>query len=135
VVENDLNSKNNRKYVRIPKRYGQSRKDVCPFCGKNALTINKQHIPVCNNHKTSTLDEMKCICGEILELKSGKYGIYFTCIDCGNINSLKVFETNKVENSKDSPQKRRETFREKRKRRNVFEPPETVTSNDPRYFS
>lgn len=124
--------------MRIPKRYGQSRIEKCPFCGKQATTESKEKVPVCTNHKESILNEMKCMCGEILDLKAGKWGVYFSCMNCGNINGKKVFETNEVKDKKNekktSSKPKRETFREMRKRRNVFEQPETVTPNDPRYF-
>jgi len=78
----------------IPKRYGQSRIDYCPFCKKDATTKNKQQIPVCYAHKASILKELTCFCGDYLELKDGKFGIYFNCTNCGNMNLKKALVMN-----------------------------------------
>ena len=80
--------------MRIPKRYGESRVDNCPFCGKIAVVRNKEGVPTCSAHKSEKLKEMKCICGNWLELRKGKYGPYFFCIKCGNINFRKAIEAN-----------------------------------------
>ncbi|MBD3248731.1 hypothetical protein GF336_01680 [Candidatus Woesearchaeota archaeon] len=79
--------------MRIPKRYGQSKENVCPFCGKNAVTENKQGIPVCMKHKEKFIDA-KCMCGNWLDVRKGKFGPYFFCIRCGNINFRKGMEMN-----------------------------------------
>jgi len=78
----------------IPKRYGQSKVDLCPFCRKAATTKNSQQVPVCYVHKASVLKDLTCFCGDLLELKDGKYGIYFSCTNCGNINIKKALEMN-----------------------------------------
>ena len=78
----------------IPKRYGQSKVDLCPFCKKTATTKNKQQIPVCYAHKARILKELTCFCGDYLELKDGKIGIYFNCVNCGNINIKKALDMN-----------------------------------------
>ena len=78
----------------IPKRYGQSKTDLCPFCKKNATTKSGQEIPVCYAHKASILPDLTCFCGDYLELKDGKFGIYFKCTNCGNINLRKAMEMN-----------------------------------------
>jgi hypothetical protein len=78
----------------IPKRYGQSRIDPCPFCRKDATTKNKQQVPVCYTHKESILQDLTCFCGDYLELKDGKFGIYFNCTNCGNKNLKKALEMN-----------------------------------------
>ncbi len=80
--------------MRIPKRYGQSRIENCPFCGKAGVMKNKQGVPVCLKHKDSYLDGLKCVCGEYLEVRSGKFGAYFTCMNCGNVNFKKAMEMN-----------------------------------------
>jgi len=77
----------------IPKRYGESKKQACPFCGKQAVTQNKQGVPVCVKHKSEYLD-LKCICGDWLDVKSGKWGPYCTCVRCGNISWSKAMEAN-----------------------------------------
>jgi len=121
--------------MRIPKRYGQSRVENCPFCQKQATTESKQKVPVCTHHKEAVLNEMKCLCGEPLDLKSGKYGVYFTCITCGNINGKKVFEINKVEDvSRKTSGKKKQSTQPLKKKRIYFPRVETITSDDPRYF-
>ena len=78
----------------IPKKYGQSKIQNCPFCGKTAVSQNSQGIPVCANHKSEKLDNFKCACGEYLEVRSGKFGPYFYCMNCGNINFKKGLDMN-----------------------------------------
>ena len=78
----------------IPKRYGESKISSCPFCGKNSITKNSQGIPVCAGHKTEKLDDLKCVCGELLDLLEGKWGPYFRCLNCGNINFKRGLEMN-----------------------------------------
>jgi hypothetical protein len=73
----------------IPKKYGLSKIDNCPFCQKQGLVKNNQGIIVCNDHKDSVLPDIKCVCGSYLELKTGKFGAYFFCMNCGNINLKK----------------------------------------------
>ena len=77
---------------RVPKRYGQSKSASCPFCGAMAIAKNEDGLSVCMAHKkssqkdeTSGLNDIKCKCNSFLELKSGKYGMYFNCLTCGNI--------------------------------------------------
>lgn len=79
----------------IPKRYGQSKTDQCPFCNKQAVTQNSQGIPVCSQHKSNDMTGIRCSCGETLDVRSGKFGAYFNCINCGNINFRKGLELNK----------------------------------------
>ena len=78
----------------IPKRYGQSRIDNCPFCGKQGVAKNPQGVPVCQDHQDSNLDNLKCVCGEYLDIAEGKWGPYFRCMNCGNINFKKGMEMN-----------------------------------------
>ena len=78
----------------IPKKYGSYKTDPCPFCHKVATTKNHQQIPVCNNHKSKILQNPACLCGDYLDLKEGKYGIYFSCMNCGNKSLKKVLEMN-----------------------------------------
>ncbi len=107
----------------IPKRYGQSKVDRCPFCSQQATTKNKQQIPVCARHKDSVLNDMKCACGSWLEMRNGKYGIFFSCLKCGNMNLRKVLEMNEARdaNSKNTTEKKERVV-------------ETVDCYDPRYF-
>jgi len=80
--------------MRIPKRYGESKIENCPFCSKPSVTKNKQGVPVCQKHKNEELKDLKCICGEFLDVKAGKWGAYFNCLNCGNINFRKGMEMN-----------------------------------------
>ena len=80
----------------IPKRYGMSKIDSCPFCQKNATTLNSQKVPVCSMHKQDQLDGLKCICGSTLDILNGKFGVFFSCMKCGNISLKKVLEFNTV---------------------------------------
>ena len=80
--------------MRFQKKYGQSRTECCPFCGKQGILNNSQKIPVCSDHKNSELKDMKCLCGEWLDLKHGKFGPYFSCMNCGNVNFKKGLEMN-----------------------------------------
>ncbi len=84
----------------IPKRYGESKTNKCPFCEKDAFSQNKQKIPTCKDHKDTQLQEVKCVCGSWLDMKEGKYGVFFTCINCGALNLRKVLEMNNIQRQK-----------------------------------
>jgi hypothetical protein len=73
----------------FPKRYGMSKTENCVFCEKQAIVKNKQGLLVCNEHRDSILPDIRCVCGHYLELKVGKFGPYFYCISCGNLNLKK----------------------------------------------
>ena len=81
-------------FMKKVKVYGQNREDNCPFCGKRGVTKNSQGVPVCLKHKDKNLDGLKCMCGEYLDVKEGKFGPYFHCLNCGNINFKKGMELN-----------------------------------------
>lgn len=76
----------------IPKKYGESKSVACPFCSKPALTKNKQKIPVCQAHVNESIPDIKCVCGSYLDMREGKFGPFFTCINCGAINFNKGME-------------------------------------------
>lgn len=120
----------------IPKRYGQSKIDKCPFCGRQAFAKNAQDVPVCTDHKNYSLDELKCMCGKTLEMRSGKWGIFFSCLNCGNLNLRKAMEINDGATRREvgttsETETRRETEAEQRAR----QPREiTIRSDDPDYF-
>ena len=76
------------------KRYRESRIDKCPFCGKMGVIKNNQGVPVCINHKGNELKDLKCVCGEWLDIKQGKWGPYFHCMNCGNVSFKKGLEMN-----------------------------------------
>ncbi len=115
----------------IPKRYGESKIEECPFCGKQSTTTNSQDIPVCMKHKDSLMNEMKCICGEYLETLRGKWGLYFHCPKCGNVNKRKVFEINVVKDVSGTNFDNPKTSSAKRIEEPRREPQEiTITSRD-----
>ncbi len=134
----------------IPKRYGESKIEKCPFCEDSRTlptVVNSQGFSVCLKHKNSILDveNMKCVCGEYLELLSGKFGPFFKCMECGNINLKKAFEFNIIKdisqdsgtkfsskstasyNSRSSESDRPDSKHKERKE--IF-----IRSDDPRYF-
>jgi hypothetical protein len=130
----------------IPKKYGQGKVDSCPFCAKTATAKNSQNVPVCVQHKEETLDDLKCLCGEYLDILEGKYGVFFKCIKCGNMNLRKVLEFNTIK-PKQKPQNpstdSSKPYMEKRAPKysatSYSKPSQkkeiTVRSDDPRYFS
>ena len=131
--------------MHIPKKYGQSKVDSCPFCSKIATLKNRQGVPVCIAHKDETIDELKCLCGEYLEMLEGKYGVFFKCTKCGNMNLKKVMEFNTIK-PKSKPANTNasnKTYMEQRTPKytaaSYSKPTQkkeiTVRSDDPRYFS
>ena len=92
--------------MRIPKKYGQSKVDLCPFCKQQAVIRNSQGIPVCNKHKEKKLGDATCACGATLELRIGKFGAYFHCINCGNISWSKAMSVNDFSEEKSNLEKR-----------------------------
>ena len=80
--------------MHIPIRYGQSKIDLCPFCEKAATAKNSQDVPVCQNHKKMLLPDLKCSCSSYLDLRKGKFGVYFNCMNCGNMNMKKALSLN-----------------------------------------
>jgi hypothetical protein len=92
----------------IPKKYGAYRKDCCPFCGRQAVTENSQGVPVCIGHKNKNLPDMKCACGEYLDVCKGKWGPYFRCMNCGNISFSKALEMNPSLEDKEEKKKEQE---------------------------
>lgn len=110
--------------MRYKKVYGQSKKEECPFCGEPGLLKNPQGVPVCKAHQSQRLPDIKCVCGEYLDLFEGKWGPYFRCLNCGNHSfrkglsmgkimpaddSSKPDGGNKQDDSQETPVKRRET--------------------------
>ncbi|MFT4261485.1 MAG: hypothetical protein ACMXX9_03565 [Candidatus Woesearchaeota archaeon] len=76
------------------KEYGSYKIDSCPFCGLQATTKNSQQVPVCLKHKSLLLQDLKCSCGDYLDIKTGKYGVFFTCFNCGAVNFNKGLSIN-----------------------------------------
>ena len=96
--------------MRGKKVYGQSKIYICPFCDKKALTENKQGLPVCLKHKGQVLSNMKCVCGNWLDVMKGKWGAFFNCINCGNINLRKGLEMNPAVKSTVSKEKPKRSY-------------------------
>jgi hypothetical protein len=113
----------------IPKKYGQSKTDQCPFCQKHATSMNSQDIPVCQAHKEEVLDDLKCVCGSILEMLHGKFGVFFKCISCGNMNMRKVLEFNTIKAKTKENNKYINKTTDSKGITTI-----TVRSDDPRYF-
>ncbi|MEK6946893.1 MAG: hypothetical protein AABX32_04770 [Nanoarchaeota archaeon] len=127
----------------IPKKYGESRIEKCPFCEKQATTINKQGIAVCVTHREDTLDDLKCVCGETLDVLKGKFGAFFKCIDCGNMGLKKVLEFNTVKaknrnfkekSSDDYSDNETQKINNSNKNPGKTKTEITIRSDDPRYF-
>src|SRR3989338_2920267 len=74
------------------KVYGQSKLSNCTFCGRTATQKTEAGLEVCYLHTKEKLPEVKCTCGSWLEQRSGKFGPYFNCLRCGNINFKKAME-------------------------------------------
>ena len=68
----------------------------CVFCDRQAISKNNQGFPVCVIHKKDDLPEMKCVCGEFLNIKDGKYGAFFLCPGCGPVSVKKALSVNEV---------------------------------------
>lgn len=117
----------------IPKRYGSYKTHKCPFCSKNAVTENKQKVPVCISHQNSIIPDQKCTCGSWLELMSGKFGHYFNCIKCGNVNFKRV----SIIIPKTSPVKNTTNTNIVNPKSTTSKPPKEIVirSDDPYYFS
>ncbi len=82
--------------MRHRKVYGQSQSNNCMFCGSAATTKNEQKVPVCRAHKDSWLNDFKCICGDYLDIRESKFGIFFTCMNCGSVSLSKALEINQI---------------------------------------
>ena len=65
----------------------------CPFCGRQAIIINQQDVAVCISHKDAYLN-LKCVCGQSLDILKGRYGAYCNCLRCGNMSLKKALNIN-----------------------------------------
>ena len=88
------------------KTYGNYKTSNCPFCERLATSKNEQGLDVCHKHKNKLLDEIKCVCGSWLESRSGKFGPYFNCLNCGNVNYNKAMEMKSMMKSGEDPASR-----------------------------
>ena len=121
--------------MHIPKKYGKSKVDNCPFCQKQAISVNSQGIPACFQHKKENLGSMKCFCGSALEIMNGKFGAFFSCIKCGSMNLRKVLEINTVKaKSNDEIKNSYQDKNYQKKEQTQAKKEITVRSDDPRYF-
>ncbi len=113
----------------IPKKYGQSKIDTCPFCHRQATIKSKQHVPVCMAHKEEILDDLKCVCSSTLEMMHGKFGVFFKCLSCGNLSLRKAMKFNTIKTRiKEDNAYSNKTVKSQEKTTI------TVRSDDPRYF-
>ena len=71
-----------------------SKPPTCIICGEQASSKNKQGLSTCSIHKEEELTNLKCACGDYLDIMTGKYGAYFRCLNCGNINLNKGLDMN-----------------------------------------
>jgi transcription elongation factor Elf1 len=94
----------------IPKRYGESKTFECPFCGKESIAKNSQGLNVCQDHKDRNLPDIKCVCGSYLDIRVGKFGPYFNCINCGNLNLNKGLELMEMQEQKEKDKKKYSAF-------------------------
>ncbi len=75
------------------KQYGKSKiVDCCQKdCERQALAKNGEGMPSCPRHKTLRTPKFVCTCGRVLSfISEGKFGAFFNCSNCGNINYKKV---------------------------------------------
>jgi len=77
------------------KVYGESGRTICPFCGADATTKNPQGLPVCRHHTRDEIN-LKCACGEWLDIKESKYGTFFLCMRCGPVSYKRGLEMNNL---------------------------------------
>lgn len=115
------------------KVYGQGYNQNCVFCGGFATQTTKEGLLVCRNHNNSQLNEQKCACGKVLELKSGKYGAYFNCLVCGNVNVKKGLQDTAPTQTKEFTKK--PYFQDKKKAFVKGRKEINITTNDIEYFS
>ncbi|HLC81766.1 MAG TPA: hypothetical protein VJH68_03845 [Candidatus Nanoarchaeia archaeon] len=74
------------------KKYGSYKTPACAFCQRMATHKTNFGLETCQQHSKNSLPEIKCICGSWLEQKSGRFGPYFNCPKCGNVNFKKGLE-------------------------------------------
>jgi len=120
------------------KVYGQSKVSRCPFCDKLSTRKSEQGLDVCPQHVKTVLEEIKCVCGSWLEVRAGKFGPYFNCMNCGNMNYAKGMEMkslmikdrpkNVIVDKPKSSYSSYDSFK-KKERKEI-----TITSDDVEYF-
>lgn len=82
----------------MKKTYGSYREETCIFCSERAICMNEQNLPTCTKHKHELVDmnKVKCSCGDFLDIKEGKYGSFFLCMNCGPMSIAKIKEINTI---------------------------------------
>jgi hypothetical protein len=78
----------------MKKVYGDYKIESCPFCSHQSSVKNSQGVPVCSRHGKLLLENLKCSCGKILEIKRGKFGPFFVCENCGIVKFSRGLEMN-----------------------------------------
>ncbi len=127
------------KNFRRQKTYGNYKVAHCPFCDKTATFKNEQGMDVCKVHMQQKMEEIRCTCGRWLETRSGKFGPYFNCINCGNINYNKgmamIEMTTPIKDEVQKEPLKVEQKLQKKPAREIEERKETViSSRDVEYF-
>ena len=119
---------------RSKKVYGESFLKNCPFCGRMATQKNDNGQEVCPTHRNTALQDIKCTCGKWLEPQAGKFGNYYRCENCGNVNANKAQQIQNVtQETSPAPEK---TIKPEPPKIFRKEPTETtITSHDEEYFS
>jgi len=120
--------------------YGSSNVDSCIFCSARALALNEQQFPVCTNHRNAivNMDKLKCPCGSYLDIKKGKYGAFFLCMNCGPRSISKIRELNEIEDSSGDTHRRSDNSKQQSSTAQKISPEHpkeyTITTNDADYF-
>ena len=118
------------------KSYGNYKISKCPFCDRQATQTNQQGLEVCHQHTNQSMEEIKCVCGSWLEQRVGKFGAYFNCVKCGNMNYKKDMDIKEMTGHKSSPKpvikpiSVQEVSRPRVQERKEL----TITSNDAEFF-
>lgn len=115
--------------MRIPKKYGSYQVARCPFCDKQATAKSAQGVPVCQAHTKASLPDLKCQCGGYLDLREGKWGPYFNCFKCGNVNFSRALEMNSPISPAEADDAPR-TYEQRQKQKKKFTPTETTVRSD-----
>ena len=81
----------------MKKEYGSYKTDTCVFCGRASIKKNKLQLPVCKEHQDhDDAPAFRCVCGDYVDILTGKYGVYAKCYRCGNMNFSKILEHNRM---------------------------------------
>lgn len=119
--------------------YGQSRVDSCPYCGAQATGENEFGVPTCRHHIKMDMPPLKCYCGDWLDVLKGKWGPFFSCLNCGNMSWSKGLGANPGAFSKVLEKATQDAAKGLEKKQFSFKPNYekkeiTIRSDDPDYF-